>query len=72
MPFAPQPQHHKDPFDPLEGIPAYSFEHGLEQSSEGRSDVWVVIDKGRGDANPMARCESSEDAMVIADALNRQ
>lgn len=72
MAFAPPRQHDNEPFDPSKVIPSYSFESCVEQHSAGRSDVWVVIEQARGDADPIARCNSPQDAMLIADALNRR
>jgi hypothetical protein len=52
------------------GDESYSCEYRVEQRSEGKNEFWDVIDADRADGGPVATCNSAEDALLVANALN--
>jgi hypothetical protein len=50
--------------------PTYRFEHSLQHYGDGDLDIWIVISATRGSRDPMAKCYSRDDAVLIVDALN--
>lgn len=71
MPFGKPVDHsERTAYNPKSEDPPYRFEHAFEHTSEGGSDVWIVINRHRAAGYPVATCETPEDAMMITDALN--
>jgi hypothetical protein len=46
-------------------IPTFAQRYG-----DGDLDIWIVMSAARGSRNPMAKCYSRDDAVLIVDALN--
>ncbi|KQR84030.1 hypothetical protein [Sphingomonas sp. Leaf343] len=49
---------------------AYLFEHRIEHYGNGDLDIWIVLSAARGTVDPIAKCYSRDDAVMIVDALN--
>jgi hypothetical protein len=50
--------------------PTYRFEDSLQHYGDGHLDIWIVMSATRGSRDPMAKCYSRDDAVLIVDALN--